>query len=601
MVTKKLDLAGPYEHWERQLVEQYGDRFAVLNESIRQSTADCMRSDYSSRAASDAQVCSSSAKGCNIPEVELRAISLEELRSFAQEVQDWKPASPGMCSRTPSVGIGIREGTNYAEPGRDSRKSSKASGDIEATSCEQVESNMSIKDVTAFIRIKTLSMDCSYVELVAKKALRPQYHITSEWQTTSFEDFMAAVEWHAEARELPDSTTYWIDFLALNLHKPQVSLDPKHHAAYKVIKDHAAGLMLVMDSAGTWATRGRVAWEAYLAIEHSKSFDLLSATGVLATTRPFSEGTWTFGDFDSATARVACAFDVASTIFRTEEERCMVLNSIVYDQSDYPAAPPGPDTVCPEYELFNLRLRRKAAGPVLRKAAFDDDLSSIHWVIKQCPGLRLDDAGLRGVNGEKALHCAAAAGNLRSVRLLLTALSDPNTQDLEGESPLHYAALAGQTETARLLLDSKADPESESYSAETALEITQLNPAGFMGICNTEMEVILQEAEQRQEDARRARWMNQQSPLPAMGGTTETAFQTPVSGNISWRANLLTAFQAIDSLGTGHVSFDALTNLLGGQEAERLVLELKSVLGPEATSTNYFWLIDWLYPESPAA
>lgn len=204
-----------------------------------------------------------------------------------------------------------------------------------------------------------------------------------------------------------------------------------------------------------------------------------------------------FGDFDAAIASRALDFDVADVKFSNEVDRSFVLRSIsLLNETHAPDSGPderAPDT-CLGYDLFNQRIRGKVAGPVLCEAAFNGDISGILRVVELCPGLTLDSETTRGVVGEKALHCAASAGNIEIALALLEGHFDINCQDMDGETPLHYATLAGHVSMVRLLLDNKADPERESFSAETALEVADDNPAYFMGVCTQEIKVLLKAA-----------------------------------------------------------------------------------------------------------
>ena len=64
------------------------------------------------------------------------------------------------------------------------------------------------------------------------------------------------------------------------------------------------------------------------------------------------------------------------------------------------------------------------------------------------------------LQGETALHKAAADGSLQSVQSLLLHKSDPHMPNKLGAGPLHSACNNGTGPVVQLLLDSHADPET---------------------------------------------------------------------------------------------------------------------------------------------
>jgi len=109
-------------------------------------------------------------------------------------------------------------------------------------------------------------------------------------------------------------------------------------------------------------------------------------------------------------------------------------------------------------------------------------MARMREVMGKCPGLLLSSDALRGSLGETPVHTAAAAGQLKALRLLLEHKASANAQDFAGESPLHYAALGGQAVAIWELYRSGADVELASFAGETPLDIAWQNPAYFRGI-----------------------------------------------------------------------------------------------------------------------
>eukprot|EP00747_Dinoflagellata_sp_TGD_P039736 gnl/TRDRNA2_/TRDRNA2_140440_c2_seq1.p1 gnl/TRDRNA2_/TRDRNA2_140440_c2~~gnl/TRDRNA2_/TRDRNA2_140440_c2_seq1.p1 ORF type:complete len:412 (-),score=60.42 gnl/TRDRNA2_/TRDRNA2_140440_c2_seq1:105-1166(-) len=234
------------------------------------------------------------------------------------------------------------------------------------------------------------------------------------------------------------------------------------------------------------------AFEAYLAVENSKSFDLVSPIGCIATTRPFAIGAWCFGDFDSHVAEIGVEFDILQVAFKLPAARRLVLNCISKDKFDADTEPPKSSL---GYVKFNQRLRAKFAGPLVREAAYDGNWNQIIRILELCPTLNIESSGLAGYLGQGAIHCATAGGHAEVVQQLLVKDSSPNAQDREGESPLHYAALAGHAAIAQLLVNANADVTQESFSAEWPIEVAQNNPAYFLGVDTTEVIEVLTNAE----------------------------------------------------------------------------------------------------------
>eukprot|EP00930_Biecheleria_cincta_P029855 TRINITY_DN20715_c0_g1_i1.p1 TRINITY_DN20715_c0_g1~~TRINITY_DN20715_c0_g1_i1.p1 ORF type:complete len:826 (-),score=136.92 TRINITY_DN20715_c0_g1_i1:57-2534(-) len=455
---KELDPAAPFGTYEDQLVDKYGDTFHKWDSDLSQMAKQSFE-DFACTRAGGQDL---------IPDPSLRGITLAQLRALHQEFQGHLAAFVSRSVINKQV-----FGPTYVSEG--------------AATLEE------LKDL--WIIPRTLRKQCSYVELVAFGGQRPEYHVTYE-RNIEFKAFMEALEWHAEARELPDTTPYWIDILAENHHRDAGEPFEPGSTVYvdivtHVIKDQVAGLVLLIDDARSCLTVGSNLYEMHLAIEASKSVDLLSSSGVIATTRPFPEGTWMHGEFDASLAENFIDFDLLNAKFASTAGRNKVMNSIATD-SDNTSSETEPPASCWEYVLFNQRFRHNFAGPVLRNAAYAGNLKLMEAVAKHAPLLERNSQHLQGHLGETDLHCAAAAGHIEVVQHLLAQGSNPDVQDREGETPLHYAAFCGHAEVAKLLVLHKANPSKESFSAEWPFEVAELNPAYFLGVDTSEVLDVLQ-------------------------------------------------------------------------------------------------------------
>lgn len=579
---KELDPEFP-DDYEERLVKANLEKFTAWNERLKRQAAQWCKGFLFETDTTPALTPRTEVR--RIPDPSLRGITLEQLRSFDQNLRAWLVTRTFASTRR-------RSQLQYLD-----------------------ENTMTLQQVLEWYIIPTTSTCagcCSYVELVADRDQRPEYHITSTWSCTTLSDFMSAVEWHAEARELSDATVYWVDFLAMNHHTQEtnergegdVASDTATDASYahelrkSVIVNHASGVMLVMDREAQCLSFGSVVFEVYLAVDASRSLDLLTSGGCLATTRPFVDGGWVFGDFDAAIAEAGLQFNVQDAHFTDNAARNAVLNHISSDIPGYPESPVHGNCKFREgLEVFNQRLRRKFAGPVLIDAAFDGDMGKIERVLAACPRLKLDSAGLRGPLGEKALHCAAAAGHVEVVRRLIEAKSDMDTQDMEGETPLHYAALAGQTQVARFLLNSKADPSVESWAAEWAIEVAEQNPAYFLGVETAGVMIELSRY------SRISQALGRPMSPAAQGVSAEARSSIGRRGNKSGKDVVAKSLRACCKQGRlAWNKVDALIRAIGGEDPDQidalLVSARELLLEADQDEVDCDDFVAWLFDEA---
>jgi ankyrin repeat protein len=318
-----------------------------------------------------------------------------------------------------------------------------------------------------------------YMELVAPQEQKPAYTVSVAF-SMKVTELMEALEWHAEARRLPDSSTYWLSCMA-TVQKEADDYIAKHNKPPLIAAlEWAEGLVCVLDSQARLLTRSLPMMELHAAIKNKKFMDLACPTGTLATVRPFAEG-WEFGNFDYNIAEVMLNYNVTEcqgmkhgNVNHVEMAKCNIAG-VEYQEGK--TAP----LYDPKYEVFNERLRSKAIGPLLREAAYCGNVRKVDEVIKKKTGkVGLNSPSLRGHTGEMALHAAAAKGHVHIVQSLLLEQANPNVQDSDGETPLHYAALGGQAPIVQVLLRMAADVLVESYFGETPSELAKGYPTRFL-------------------------------------------------------------------------------------------------------------------------
>jgi len=362
----------------------------------------------------------------------------------------------------------------------------------------------------------TKEAGCSLMELISDAEQRPEYHVIYGSKIT-FKDFMAALEWHAEARQLPDSAVYFIVPFMLDpddANRPEETKFTRRRPCTRdVLEKHAIGVVMLVDNEASVLKRCIPAWEAHCGISLGLCFDMAAASGALATTKPFSNNAWEFGEFDADIARKALKFDVAKTTGNDIEK---FLGEIAFDD----ALPKGAQIPTSEenysFMRLNMRFRQKVAGPVLREAGFTGEIEMIEEVLMACPNMSLGIESLRGTLGETAVHTAAASGHVEVIKLLMILKATAEPLDAVGSTPLHYAAMAGQTETAKLLLELGADPEARNFDTETPLRVAHLNPCYFIPIDTCGVAKELEKAAQEAKEMHSALFARVESKKPAV-------------------------------------------------------------------------------------
>lgn len=105
----------------------------------------------------------------------------------------------------------------------------------------------------------------------------------------------------------------------------------------------------------------------------------------------------------------------------------------------------------------------------LHRAAARGDEAALNALAEA--GARVEGAlDTRRMNGETALHVAAAHGHTECVLVLLDAGADADARSWLGMTPLHYAASAGHLDTVRALLVGGANTRAEAATGMTPAE-----------------------------------------------------------------------------------------------------------------------------------
>eukprot|EP00929_Paragymnodinium_shiwhaense_P031094 TRINITY_DN17506_c0_g1_i2.p1 TRINITY_DN17506_c0_g1~~TRINITY_DN17506_c0_g1_i2.p1 ORF type:complete len:852 (+),score=130.63 TRINITY_DN17506_c0_g1_i2:152-2707(+) len=409
-----------YRH-EEELLDKKSEKFLRVNKQLRS-----FANSFGSTTAS----------GCSIADPAYRSMTLAQLRELSKRVErecwDWHLAWESVCMRDVI--------SHLFEPSM-KRYASK-----------------------------------SYMETVSSGAQKPDFLVTLPY-AMPIRDVIAAIEWHAESRQLPDTATYWLQACALGHEEFQEILRTTGRTPVTFVLPHLTGQVVVLDGQASTLNRAGPCGEMYEVICHHLAMDLACASGVLATTCPLAEG-WEFGSFDPKTAKHMLHFDVSRVTAAdpaiADQVKCRIAGMPYLPGCAIPDDSPG-------LVAFNRRIQLKACGPILRDAAYRGSIKRLTAVLSQ-KTIRLRSDQLRGVLGETPLHAAVAGRRLEAVRMLLFAEADPNAQDSQGETPLHYAVLTGQGDIVRLLIRMGADTTIESYFSEVPEEVARQNPADFLAV-----------------------------------------------------------------------------------------------------------------------
>jgi len=123
------------------------------------------------------------------------------------------------------------------------------------------------------VKPATESQKCSYVELVSSadaSSQRPKWYVEHSWNMP-VKDFVKALTKHAEVRELPDSTAYWVCGYAMNQHdiSSDMPADPKESAVFKGMKN-SEGMVVVLDEQATPFTRAWCVWTMAMFVQEEE-------------------------------------------------------------------------------------------------------------------------------------------------------------------------------------------------------------------------------------------------------------------------------------------------------------------------------------------
>ena len=311
-------------------------------------------------------------------------------------------------------------------------------------------------------------VESSYAETVNGGPVCPQYSIEHQWEGR-ISDLVAGIEWFAEARQLSDCSRLFVDVLALRRHGSVTEWDaPEQAGAVVRLNRNTDGRAFLWPGHGVNINRAWFMHAFHVARKTAKVIDFVCATGAMACTVPFPNGSWAFGTFDEKIAEQLVELDARECKATLQKDVDEILEKLSLARGGL--------------NRFHHCLRRIAAGPVIRAAARGGSAEDISKILRLGSGMVINSTSLQGSLGHMATHVAAAHGNVAALEALLNLGADPNAEDHIHETPLHYAAFSGHLDCVKLLLSRSANTAAESAFCETPLDVAMDNVAEFCGV-----------------------------------------------------------------------------------------------------------------------
>ncbi|CAE7748933.1 SPY [Symbiodinium sp. CCMP2592] len=418
-------------------------------------------------------------RGCELPQIRERGITLGQLRTFARK------------ART-SLGKSL-PGTPW-----------------EAITVEQV--------TTTFIIKETSKRNCSYVELVAEGPQVPDTFI--DYHASMYlADVMASIEWFAEATGMKDSAVFFWWLLAKN--PQQVEADRRSNqfeGGHLVVDKSQRECRSLLVTSGAMVHCGvatqtqpwRItrAWRLYqleCAARLGQAIYFACPSGVMACTKLFPNGHSKSGTIPRAITEAVFNVDIEVASCTVASDREAILAFIRGSNGR-------------GVERLRRRLQRWAAFHLVSvlAASGDQELAKLEEICS-VPGFSINAELAKGTLGESTLHEAVAANSYATVERLLSHGFPPDPLDAMHETPLHYAALAGNLHLVKTLLDGRADPVMESVFGETPLDVAIEEPASFLGQDSRAVIKILTQSCERRCSEHRRQVLRSSSTVSAAG------------------------------------------------------------------------------------
>mmetsp|Transcript_53102 Transcript_53102/g.95253 ORF Transcript_53102/g.95253 Transcript_53102/m.95253 type:complete len:933 (-) Transcript_53102:94-2892(-) len=467
-VPRRLDGSSEYRH-EHQLVtgEKTSMKFKMLDHSIRQECIKALEAGGVKVDFSGWKTTSNLKRVCNVMPPEHRALTLSQLRILANSLRQ-----------------------RFVEHGGLPAWHRASSRDLWNEDKEQ------------HVLLDILPANTSFSECFQTARQSPDTYVICP-EDVKLEALFHAIERHAEARLLPEKTTYYVD--ALCRRQGELAKSPQESAekTQRLVNQTGKGVLLILDrpTSVTWRSSIASLWclyELFFADRNALLWDVACGEGIVAMRAPLATKRWIAGKFDSQ-----IAWNLSRVKVKVENARCTVpaeQEILVEELKQF-----GKMCISDFERKMSSLVPSRMLGPVLRQAACLRDEADFRLLRDacdimaglRCKGAHLNLSTLEGAFGETALHVAAAAavdGNSfcsRGVEMLVRLGMDVNAPDDAGETPLHWAAMAGRSWATGFLLRNGSDPLLANYSGLRPFEVCCAGPAEFLGVDSSKVYDIL--------------------------------------------------------------------------------------------------------------
>jgi len=345
-----------------------------------------------------------------------------------------------------------------------------------------------------FVKRLTDRLECSFVELIASKQQTPKWFVSHAY-STSFEETLVMLRYHAEVHELSPGASYWIDTFARNLSVREEPMQPLHRTTLWNAIRKCKGLVQVMDDECKPHQRSWCIIETYVAtVMQGKSFEVLAMaqdqklnqTQQLTRTNSQSNRRRESVQpkrypalrdrsgqehcknedlpFPSSVYQKGLQVSIATSQALLKQDRENILRLVA--DVDEPGMPP--PVICPGYDRVNWGVQRLFCGPALISFAHSNKVARISQLLQESPENVMDHMDEHGVT---AVSIAASKGNEPLMRVLVEASANLDVRNHEGKTPVCIAAESNHNAIVRLLARSGANLDIQRDDCSTPLHV----------------------------------------------------------------------------------------------------------------------------------
>lgn len=382
-----------------------------------------------------------------IPQTELRAITLAQLRSLYELVQQVVPLYEIVDAF------------------------SKEKVSLESANLYHLNDH--------FVKPLSATFQCSFVELVAKGPQAPKWFV-SHWWGTAFKLTMALLCFHSTSRDLKEEEErYWICTFANNQHNLKELgghlVDTPFVRA--ILLPECQGTVALLNKEATTLKRIWCVLELFVSTAFAtrtgtpRLYDLASwlPAGLLAfgkvpvpacATLQLDNGDGTMrevaaekgGSFPYSVAQLGMKIDIAQAEATQEVDRRNILHMIAETPETQWTAP-APQVHAKFLEL-NTAVRLRFAPGAMWAAAKTGKMAELQELLADP---FLGSVNVSNADGTSPLFAACQGGHVEAVKLLLAARADASLgRSYDSISPAFIAAQGGHSEVLRCLLASQA-------------------------------------------------------------------------------------------------------------------------------------------------